>query len=156
MRLTSRRLARRGTTLIEAVAVVLVLALAVPPTISGMMSSASRRADAIQIARATTFAGSVMDQVMCDAVTVDIGASSAAYLDTPTTGLRARLSSTATLYTGMGMSFTVTFGPLVDSTLVTSGVVARDLFRQVIVSVTFVDSTGTSRTIPVTTVISTP
>ena len=136
----SKSIARRGTTLIEAVVVVLVLAIAVPPTISGMMGSATRRADAIQITRATALAASVLDQIMCDAITVDIGLSPTNYVDTAVTGLRARVAGTTSLYTNLGMSYTVTIGPKVGSSLVATGLVATDLFRQVTVAASYTDS----------------
>lgn len=153
---TANAKARRGTTLIEAVVVVLVLAIAVPPTISGMMGSAARREDAIQITRATTLAASVLEQIMCDAVTADIGADPSAYLDTAVNGLRDRVAATTSLYTDLGMTYSVTVGPEVSSSLVTTGHAAQDVYREVVVSVTFVDASGTTRTIPVTTMISKP
>lgn len=147
---------RRGASLIEAVAVVLVLAIAVPPTISMTLESANRRADAIAITRATTLASAVMDQILCDAVTDDLGANVPAYLETPSTGLRARLAPVASIYTDQGFTFEVSMSGLMDRSLTASGDPARDLYRTVDVTVRYVDSTGAARAIPVTTVISLP
>lgn len=154
--MSPRLAARRGATLIEAVAVVLVLAIAVPPTIAWMMSADARRTDAIRITQATTLAASVLDQVLSDSVTADIGASVSTYLNTQTTGLRARLAPVTDLYTTAGLTYSVDFSPAVDSTLNTSATSALNIYRRVTVTAMFVDSAGVTRSAPVTTVISIP
>lgn len=147
---------RRGTSLIEAVAVVLVLAICVPPTITWMMSSAERRDDAVRIIRATTLAQAVMEQVLCDASTTDVGAAPAAYLDTATTGLRARLAGAASLYTDAGYAYDVAFGPLSDAALAVTGAPAADLYRTVTVTVSYTSARGAAVSIPVSGVVAKP
>lgn len=147
---------RRGTSLIEAVAVVLVLAICVPPTIAWMMSGAQRRDDAVRIIRATTLAQAVMEQVLCDASNTDVGAAPAAYLDTAVTGLRARLSSVASIYTGAGFSYDVAFGPLSDASLTVTGAPAADLYRTVTVTVSYTSARGAAVSIPVSGVVAKP
>jgi Tfp pilus assembly protein PilV len=157
--MTCRRVARtlrRGASLIEAVAVVLVLAISVPPTIAWMDRAASRRLDSIQIIRATNLVASVLDQVLSDASTADVGLDPAAYLDTPTTGLRARLTTLTTPDQTVGITYQVSFGPLVASTLATTNDPTRDLYRLVTVSASYTDSIGIVRTLPITAIVSKP
>ena len=135
--------ARPAFTLLEAVMVILVLALAVPPTVAFLDQSASARADAVNTTRATTLAQCVMENVLADASSTAPGLGYAAfadmttYRDTPTTGLRDRISPMTGLFTGMGMSYTVGASAPVASTGTTSGVVDQDIFRVVTVTVTF-------------------
>ena len=87
----------RAFTLLEAIIVVLVLALSVPPTVAWLGDSAARRADSVNAVRASALATTVMETILADASSTSpsLGfgafANSAAYLDTASTGLRARL-----------------------------------------------------------------
>jgi Tfp pilus assembly protein PilV len=150
------RTLRRGASLIEAVAVVLVLAIAVPPTITWMDRAAARRMDSIQIIRATNLASSVLDQILSDAATTDVGAQPTTYLDTPTTGLRARLATLTAIDLAAGVSYDAAFGPLVASTLASTGDAGRDLYRVVTVTSSYTDSTGVVRTVPITGIVTKP
>ena len=123
--------------------VILVLALAVPPTIAFLDQSASARADAVNTTRATTLAQCVMENVLADASSTAPGlgytafADMATYRNTPTTGLRDRISPMTGLYTGMGMAYTVSASAPVSSSGTATGVIAQDIFRVVTVTVTF-------------------
>lgn len=155
----SARARRRGFTLIEAVAVVLVLALVVPPTLGWMQASADRRADSVAAMRATTLATLVIENVIADAASTAPGLGFAAlatpttYLDTPTTGLRARLESLTSGYEAQGMSYSVEVGALVDSTLSVNADAAANLFRVVTVRVTCPSATGPAFVITVPVVV---
>lgn len=147
---------RRGATLIEAVIVVLVLAIAVPPMVVGVSDSVGRRSDAIQLIRASTLASAVMNQIKSDSITTDIGADVATYLNRPATGLRARMDRVTSIMTAAGLSFNVAVSDRLDLSLVPSGNRNRDLFRTVTVTVRFTDSIGSVREIPFDTVVSIP
>ncbi|XVJ58127.1 MAG: hypothetical protein HEQ23_01505 [Tepidisphaera sp.] len=147
---------RRGVTLIEAVAVVLVLAISVPPTVMGMVESVNRRADAIQLIRVTTLASSVLNQIQSDSLTADIGSDVPAYLDDATTGLRSRLSPVSSVLVVGGISYDVQISGKVSSSLTASGTASLDVFRTVTVTITYVDAWGVTRSVPFTTVIAAP
>lgn len=134
---------RRGFTLLEAVVVIIVLAIAVPPTVSFLNQSAAMRADAVNTQRATTFAQGVMESVLADVNSSSTGlgynalSNVTTYLDTPTTGLRARIAGMTNLYTGMGMSFNVSASSQVSSSGTATGNTSLDVFRIVTVTVTY-------------------
>jgi hypothetical protein len=147
---------RRGATLIEAVIVVLVLAIAVPPMVVGVSDSVNRRSDAIQLIRASTLASTVMNQIKSDSITTDIGTDIATYLNRPATGLRARLDRVTSIMTSAGLSYDVAVSERLNLSLVPSGNPTRDLFRTVTVTVRFTDSKGSLQQIPFDTVVSIP
>ncbi len=153
--ISSRHL-RRGATLIEAVVVVLVLAISVPPTLSWLGEAASRRADSISVVRAAALANVVIEQVMSDSVTADIGLSPAGYTNTATTGLIARLSPTSTFYSALGYTWSLSFSGLVGPTLVATGDPAKDIYRTTTVTVKYSDSAGTARSLATTMVVAKP
>lgn len=146
--------ARRGTTLIEAVIVVIILAVSVPPTVSWLLRAADRRSDAILVTRATTLASTVLDQIMSDSTASDIG-SSATYVD-GSGGLRSRLATLTQADTAGGLTYTVQFGAASNQNLVVSPTSTTNLYRTVTVTVAFTDSAGVSRSVPISTVISKP
>jgi len=111
----SPRAPRRAFTLIEAVLVVLVLALTIP---SGMrMVSAAERAqrESEAIYTATTLAGSISEQVLADVYGSGrhgpgVLDDAATYLDDPGEGLRARVAWLFENPATEGMSFDLTIG----------------------------------------------
>lgn len=139
---------RRGFTLIEAVVVIVALALIVPPAVGWLGRAGDDRIDAVNATRASFLASAVMEHVIADASStapaLGFGAlaSSPTYLSTAVTGLYARLSSTTAPYTGMGFSYSVSIGPLVDQTGVVNADAALNAFRVVTVSVTFPSARG--------------
>lgn len=147
--------ARRAATLIEAVVVVVVIAISVPPTLMWLDESAARRTDAVMIMRANALATAVLEQALADAVTTDIGLHVPAYLDTPGTGLRARLASLTAPYSAVGMSWTLDAGAKVGPLGVATGTVA-DAFRVVTATVSYTDSTGAAVSVPISTMVAVP
>jgi len=145
---------RRATTLIEAVVVVIVLAVAIPPSLSWLAQGADRRADAITVIKATTLASAVLEQVMADSITSDIGADSASYLGAAGTGLQTRLGTLTSAYSGL--AWTLSIGSRVNSLLVVTGSTTTDLYRVVGVTIAYTDSGGTPRTLALSTVVFTP
>ncbi len=134
---------RRAFTLMEALVVIIVLAIAVPPTVSFLNQSSAMRADAINTQRATTLAQGVMESVLADVNSTSTGlgysalANMPSYLDTPTTGLRARITGMSGVYTGTGMSYSVSASGQVSSSGSATGNASQDVFRIVTVTVTY-------------------
>ncbi|MBK9189258.1 MAG: prepilin-type N-terminal cleavage/methylation domain-containing protein [Phycisphaerales bacterium] len=155
------RVIRRGFTLIEAVIVVVVIAIAIPPTLLWFDSAVSRRADAVSTLRATTLATLVLEHIIADVNSDAAGlgyaalASPATYLDTPGTGLRARLSSATGMYQSMGLSYQVTIGAPTDYRGVVTGTGA-DLFRRVTVTITIPRADGAPVAMPVSAMVAAP
>lgn len=153
------RIRRRASTLLECIVVIVVLALAVPPTLSWMAQASAERADQVNSIRAITLAQGVMENIMADCMSTSAGlgfsafADAATYLDTPTTGLRARLASITSPYETMGFSYTVTIGSPVDSAGAVNADATLNLFRKITVTVDFPLSAGTTVSMGVETVL---
>ena len=153
--MSRRPASRRGFSLIEAVVVVLALAIALPTTLVWLENANDRRAESVHQTRATALATLVMEHVLADVSSKSSGlgfsalADSAAYLDTAVTGLKARLSPVTSLYSGMNLTYDVTIGGLVDKSGVTTGSTTQDVFRTVSVAVTYSAADGTPRTVTV-------
>lgn len=154
-RIGKPRGARRGFSLLEVVAVVLILAIAVPPTIAVLQQRTTDRVNAVNTARATVLAQGVLEHVLADAQSSAAGQGYAAfadvntYLTTPVTGLRARLTSLTQPYQNLGMSWDVSFSVPVSSSGAATGDTAQDLFRIAIVSVQSPEASGSTFTVSV-------
>lgn len=154
------RLGRPAFSLIEVVIAVIVLAIAVPPTLNLMDSAAAGRADAINTTRATILATCVLETVTADinsdaaGLGFDALADDDAYLNTPTTGLIDRLDPIVEPYTSVGFSYTVTIGPLVSSDGTVSATVSENIFRVITVSVGYTSATSDPYLLPVSTMVS--
>ncbi len=141
---------RRGFSLLEAIIVVLVLALSVPPTVVWLGESAARRVDSVNAVRASALATTVMESILADASSTapSLGfgafANSSTYLDSPTTGLRARISALTSPVESIGFSYGVTFSALVDSTGVVNADTSKNLFRKVTVTVSYGAASSTT------------
>ncbi|MDX2133023.1 MAG: hypothetical protein SFY69_13320 [Planctomycetota bacterium] len=134
---------RRAFSLLEAVVAIVVLAISVPATVSWLGESAARRADAVNAVRASSLATGVMETILADVASphASLGfgalASEATYLDTPATGLRARLAPMSDGYAALGFTYDVDIGPLVDSAGAVNADAGLNIFRVVGVRVTF-------------------
>lgn len=154
------RLGRPAFSLIEVVIAVIVLAIAVPPTLNLMDSAAAGRADAINTTRATILATCVLETVTADinsdaaGLGFDALTDDDAYLNTPTTGLIDRLDPIVEPYTSVGFSYTVTIGPLVSSDGSVSATASENIFRVITVSVGYTSATSDPYLLPVSTMVS--
>jgi len=150
----------RGFTLIEVVTMVLVLAIAVPPTLEIMMSSSASRANLINTSRATMLASNVLEGVLADVASDDddLGfdalADASAYLSTPTTGLYSRMSSVTDLYDSLGLTYVVTISGLIGPEGSVSGIESENIFRTVTVRVSYPSADGAAYILPVSLMVS--
>jgi len=150
---------RRAFTLVESLAVVVVLSVAIPPAVSMMVDSAAAQVGSVMQTRATWFATAILENVIADANSDDANlgfaalADSNAYLTTPTTGLNDRMSATTTFYAGLGFSHVVFIGALSDATGTVTGDVNQDVFRTIAVLVTWTTLEGDSRTLTISSVV---
>lgn len=148
-------LRRRGFSLIEIVIVIVVLAVAVPPSLLMVDDVTRARADSVSTVRATALATGVLEQILADVyggdplLGFDALADSNSYLQTPTTGLAARISSMTGLYTTFGVGYSVQIGDLVDSSGAVSGDPANDVFRRVTVTATYQSLHGGTIDLPI-------
>ncbi len=151
---------RRAFSLIEVVIVVLVLAIAVPPTLNLMDTAAAGRADAINTTRATLLATSVIETITADidSNTTGLGFDALSdpntYLNTPTTGLTDRLATIVEPYTSAGFKYSVEIGPLVASDGIVSSDANDNIFRVITVRVGFASASTSSYQLPVSVMVS--
>ncbi|HYF15508.1 MAG TPA: hypothetical protein VD971_10610 [Phycisphaerales bacterium] len=138
---TARPPSRRAFTLVEALLVVIVLAIAVPASTMFLDQRAAQRADAATAARATVYAQAVMEFVLADAASGHalLGyaafADAGTYVDDPATGMRARFANVSAPYEALGYTFDVAVGPEVSASGAATGDPSKDLFREVTVTV---------------------
>ena len=133
----------RGFSLIESIVIIIVLAIAVPPSLQLLDSAAASRADSINTTRATLLAMTVMEQVLADVYSADpsLGfdalADSDAYLNTAGTGLVDRIAVVTDTYAALGISYSVQIGPLAQADGTVSGDADLDIYREITVVVSF-------------------
>jgi len=157
-----RALARRAFTLLEAVVVIVVLAVSLPPTIMWLDRSAARQADAASATRATFLATAVLECIKADAssTTPSLGFAALAnqdtYLNAPAIGLNARMSTQVQPILDMGLSYQVSIGPLVNEAGVVDASAIRNLFRTVTVTVTSPSASGPDLVVDVSCVVAAP
>lgn len=146
---------RRAFTLVESLAVIIVLSIAIPPAVSMMVDSAGAQSDAVMQARATWFASALLEQVMADVNSDAPGLGFAAlddtdaYLTTATTGFNDRNAALVASYNAMGLTHDFLFGDLADATGAVTGDADQDVFRTVTAEVTWTDMSGASRTLSI-------
>lgn len=139
----TRMVAQRGFSLLEAVIVVLTLAIAVPSTVRWLTDAASQRVNSVNTVRAAGLATAVMETVIADVASSGSGLGfsalddASAYEATPVTGLRARLSGVTSGYEAMGFAYTLEVSPLVDRMGVVNADAPQNVFRRVTVRVEY-------------------
>jgi prepilin-type N-terminal cleavage/methylation domain-containing protein len=149
-------LARRtGFSLIECVICIVILAIAIPPSILFLDQATSQRVDAIRTMRASFLAASIAETVLADTASTSPGlgfsalSNSAAYLNTPGTGLLARVATITDGSVDGDTTFQVTIGPLVNSSGIVSPTATANVFRRVTVQVSFLRSDGSTQDVSV-------
>ncbi len=149
----------RGFSLIEAVVVILVMAISVPPSLQLLDSAASTRADAINATRATILGTSVMEQILADVhssapgLGFDALADADAYFNTPVVGLIARIDGMTNAYTTLRFTYAITIGPLAQADGVISGDTQLDVYRRITVTITYPSASAGDINMPITTVV---
>ncbi|MCR9076521.1 MAG: prepilin-type N-terminal cleavage/methylation domain-containing protein [bacterium] len=157
---SNRAGARRAFSLIEVVIAIIVLAIAVPPTLNMMESAGAGRVDAINTTRATLLATSVLETVTADVNSEAAGlgfdalGDAATYLNDPGSGLYARLETSLAAYTDAGLSYSVDIGGLVAADGNPSGDADDNIFREVTVRVSFNAASSASYQVPFRTMVS--
>ncbi|GMV27446.1 MAG: hypothetical protein AMXMBFR58_34770 [Phycisphaerae bacterium] len=132
---------RRASILIETIIAVTMLGIAVPVGVSWMQTAAADRADAVSSLRASAMATSIAEHIIADSVSsaaglgMDAMENAAAYLDTPSTGLRARLATLLAPYSAARFTYEVQIGPLVGPQGSATGNEELDVVRRVTIVV---------------------
>ncbi len=149
---------RRGFTLVEAVVVVVVLGLAVPPTLMMIDATVDRQIDSLNVVRATTLATALAEQVIADASSASPGLGlsgvSASDYATKAGGLNERLSATISPYQALGFSHAVSVGGLVSKTGAASGTTSENVFRLATVTVSFPSVRGGTMSLDLSALVS--
>ncbi|MEM9065661.1 MAG: hypothetical protein AAGB51_09255 [Planctomycetota bacterium] len=139
---------QRAYSLVEAVIVVAVLAIAIPPGLISLRETTTQRAESVGVTRATSLASAVMEQVIADVTSDDASLGFAAlsdmsvYVDAAGVGLRDRVDGVASGAESVGLSYTVSASALVSIDGAATGNPAEDLFRIVTVSVVYPSPDG--------------
>ena len=150
----------RAFSLIEVVIAVLVLAIAVPPTLNLLEDAGAGRVDSINTTRATMLAMSVIEMITADidssaeGLGFDALADEALYFETPNTGFHDRIESLIEPYLDVGLSYSVDIGALVSADGSVSEDVDENVFRVITVRVTFPSANTSSYVVPISTMVS--
>jgi hypothetical protein len=150
---------RRGFSLLEVTASVLLLAVAVPPTLELLTAAGAERADSVQTTRASLFAALLAESIVADAASTSMGLGfdafedAAVYLENPDGGLRTRLGAISEPFTAAGMTWTVEIGPATEPDGYISPNAELNVVREVTIRVRFSSATGDDRTMPLVLVV---
>lgn len=133
-----RSISRRAFTLIEAITVVVIIALTVPPAVMFLDAASQRREDSVQAQRAATLAQGLMELVLADIASDNaaLGFSALGDMTAYQTGFATRSAPLTDLYTDMGFAYRIEATPLVSASGAATGNAQQDLFRVVTVVVT--------------------
>ena len=133
------RARQRGFTLIEAIAAIVIVAVALPPMMWSIREAHAERANPVLASRARWLAVSKLEDVIADRNSTTRGY---AYL------LAGNYSAEPTIVGYPGFSRSITLNETL-SDLSTSG----DGYMNVLVSISWIDAQGTSRTLDISTVL---
>ncbi|MEN0019723.1 MAG: hypothetical protein AAF747_02445, partial [Planctomycetota bacterium] len=141
--------ARRGLSLIETVMVVLVLSIAIPPSLTIVDHAVEIRADAVSLTRATALANGIMEHVLADVHSEHASLGFAAMIDDAAyiEGLNTRIAPLADAMQPFGVTARVIVGPLADASGTVSGDGGADLFRVVRVEVDYPSAAAGTQTL---------
>lgn len=150
----------RAFTLIEVVIAVIVLSIAVPPTLTLLGSTSAGRINAIHTTRATFLSTIVLEAVLADMTSTQESLGFEALIDSQTylsaanTGLYDRLDDYTQFYQDVGLNYTVTVSELVSSDGQVSQEPSDNIFRVITVLVVFEASDGSQMTMPTSLLVS--
>lgn len=150
---------RRAFSLLEVAASVLLLAVAVPPTLELLTSAGADRVDSVQTTRASLFATLLAETIMADAASTssrlgfDAFNDAANYLDGQESGLRGRVAAISEPFTEVGMTWTAEIGPATDPGGTVSEDEGSNVVRVITVRVRFPTATGDDRVMPLTLIV---
>ena len=154
-----RRHTSPGITLIETIAMVTVMGLIVPPSISILSESTATTTDALTLTRAVNLSSTVLEHVIADVSSTATGLGFSAlddpalYLDEPDLGLRDRIAPSTDPYTQVALTYSLTVSKLVDQTATVNTDPNLNVFRVLTVNVTAPTSTGPAITIQTSTMV---
>jgi len=148
----------RAFSLIEALAVILVVSIAVPPMAAIARTRALAVSDGARRHAAMILAAGVIESIIADSESTNAqlgfeGFARGDYLSAPVIGLRTRLTSMAAPATALGITYDVTIGSPVDSSGNTALYNTTGALRLVTVTPTWVNAAGQSASLPITTLV---
>jgi len=144
---------QRGFTLIEVIAVIVAMAVVVPVSVVALSDASRARASSLAVTRETFLASGVLEQLIADSASdapglgYDAFEDANAYLNTPDTGLRARVNPLTEHSAALGFSWTLLVGDPVSADLTTTGEAEQDIYRYVRVRVEWMDARNGDRTL---------
>ncbi len=153
---------RRGSILVETMIAIMMLALAVPVTVSWMQDAAADRADAVNSLRATAMATAIAENIIADSASASAGlgmtalGDPTAYLDAPVTGLKARLKTPLAGYTNLEFTYSVAIGALVGPKGIATADASLDVVRPVTITVQFPGARGKSLSLAISLMVTDP
>ncbi len=145
----------RAFTLLEAIATMLLLSIAVPPALMMLSRANDSRQESVAADRAAWLATGVLEHILADVASnapergFDALADANAYLDTANTGLRDRILPLEDHYSLYNMTYAVAIGELVAYDGAATGDAARDLYRYITVDVSWPSTRGGQHTLSV-------
>jgi len=153
-----KRVSRQGFSLIEAVLIVLMISIAVPPSIAMMTEASRNQADRVLLAIAMSYAQALADQVSADVSVngLDILADENLYLNAGGTGLWARVSWVSAPYVSRNLTASIEISELIDYQGVVSADPASNLFRMVTVTIGVPMTDGQLLDVPVSMMLGEP
>jgi len=151
----------RGFSIIELIAVIIVLAIMVPTTLSMVADASRARHSTARATTATTFAASIAEHIIADTHTddPDIGFHAledpSTYLTAPETGLNHRLAWLIEHHATLGYALNIDIGPLISADDTTSDP-TRDIYRRIAINITWSDPTSGPQTYQLTVIVGGP
>jgi hypothetical protein len=129
-------------TLLEAVVAVVVLSVAVPPTLMLLGEAAASRTDSIITTKAAMYAQTLLEQIIADVASPQegLGFDAIAMEDAYLEGLVTRLENTLIPYQASGLSHTIQIGLLAPPDGLPTGDPQLDVYRRVRIEIAYPSS----------------